>query len=218
MTLVDMTTQKNVYRRRWIHSKLLVNVLAVLMVAATRTQSFILRPVRCQCCDYRSSLVQVPSRVTRQVPFSTILSSNKEDSSSRSDDDSKGTSRYVVVDYNDDAFGLVFLCGSFVAQDVVFSTTFLLFSAVVATACKQGKIQFTSQVPAVVAGLSFLVANLLSLILIQNTAATSDNIPGWLLSKSESALQVEIAVCFISIQYGFIMYPLLNDKEASEKQ
>ena len=99
-------------------------------------------------------------------------------------------------DYNDDAFGLVFLGGSFAAQDPVFAGTFLVLSAAAAVATRQKLIENPPQLPGVVAGVALVIANLLALL--------------HLATRSDTALQAELAVCSISILYVFVVQPLLN--------
>lgn len=192
-------------------------VILGMLMADARTQAFVLRR------SFAGSLLLVsPPPVienTRQVPGLSLCSqppplstslyySSKNDDGNACADTNK---RFVVAEYNDDAFGLVFLCGSFVAQDVVFSTTFVLSSAIAAIACRQGKVAFNNQVPAVVAGMSFLVSSLLSAIVAISTSSNNVFVlPDWLMSKNESAWQIEVAVCTISILYGFIIYPFLR--------
>jgi hypothetical protein len=213
-----MTFQKT-DRRMWVQIVVAI-MLFITEAKTTKTHAFILRP---------TGMTNTLSSMTRNVPstkksstlrhsrapvlrplFSTSLCSKKTNSSSET---RKKKKRYAVVEYNDDAFGLVFLCGAFVAQDGVFSTTFVLFSAAAAIACRQGKIQFTNQVPAAVAGTSLLVGSVLS----QAMQATSASLPdGLVFLKSESALQVELAVCSISILYGFVLSPLLNNNKTEQ--
>jgi hypothetical protein len=108
------------------------------------------------------------------------------------------SAKVQVANYNDDAFGLVFLCGAFVAQDIVFSATFLLGSGVAALLTKQGQISFSNQIPPVVAVCSLVLASICSTFL-QDIS--------WIPLKSESALQVESIICFLSVLYGFVLSP-----------
>jgi len=149
---------------------------------------------RLQSCQKGPISVQTPSKQ---------FSSKSHCLSKNSNDDS--ATRFV--DYNDDAFGLVFLCGSFVAQDAIFATCFLLASAMAATATKQKRILFDNRVPAVVAGVSLVVSSLVSAALQSTSMST------WLSGKNPSALLIELAVCSISILYGFVLDPIWNKRE-----
>ena len=123
----------------------------------------------------------------------------------------------TVLEYNDDAFGLVFLSASFVARDVVFSTIFVLISAAAAIAVRQKTISFSNQLPAVVAGISLGLSMLLNVLLSSpaNLASTEGLLFDWLADKSASAMQVELVTCSISIIYGFVLLPLLQNKNSS---
>ena len=123
----------------------------------------------------------------------------------------------TVLEYNDDAFGLVFLSASFVARDVVFSTIFVLISAAAAIAVRQKTISFSNQLPAVVAGISLGLSMLLNVLLSSpaNLASTEGLLFDWLADKSASAMQVELVTCSISIVYGFVLLPLLQNKNSS---
>jgi hypothetical protein len=103
-------------------------------------------------------------------------------------------------DYNDDAFGLVFLCGATVAEDAVFSGLFLVLSAVAAIATKQGRLPASNQVPAAVAGLTLLVLPLLSAAL--TGLPYSSTMIG---SSNPSARWIELALCSASMLYGFVL-------------
>ena len=86
---------------------------------------FVLAVLSCgpSCVAFRS----LRSRNPLGVPVSSSRLSEKKISGNSSKQE------YVrYLGYNDDAFGLVFLTGSLVDQDIVFSTTFVLFSAVAA--------------------------------------------------------------------------------------
>ncbi len=173
--------------RLWLHRWIVVAVL----FANTRTHGFVLQH------STQLSFVKRSHSFSFTTPISTT---SKVCLSKRSNDHDTS----LVVDYNDDAFGLVFLCGSFVAQDIVFSTTFLIGSAMAALLVKQGKLSFSNRIPAIIAGLSLLVASLPT-VALQSTSLIA--------SKTDSAWQVELVACSISIIYGFIVSPMLSRKE-----
>lgn len=121
-----------------------------------------------------------------------------------------------TTDYNDDAFGLVFLCGATVAQDAVFSSLFLVLSGVAAIATKQGKLPSNNQVPAAVAGVTLLLTIGILLLAEQGLLAPPlDAIMGdWSnSSKSPSATWIEVALCMASMVYGFVLAPPPADQE-----
>lgn len=104
-------------------------------------------------------------------------------------------------DYNDDAFGFVFLGGYLVTGDALFAVTFLLLSALAAIATRSGKLPATSIVPAAVAGCTYIV----------NFVIPSDKlyeiIP--VIEKAETLLPLdsswlELGICSVSILYNFI--------------
>jgi hypothetical protein len=125
----------------------------------------------------------------------------------------------AIVEYNDDAFGLVFLSGSFVARDVVFSAIFLLLSALAAIAVRQKKISFSNRIPPLVAGTSLGLATLFTILLSSSSSdglvSTGGILSDWMGAKSLTAIQVELAVCSISILYGFVVSPLLQKEDRS---
>jgi hypothetical protein len=123
---------------------------------------------------------------------------------------SKGES--VVAEYNDDAFGLVFLSASFVARDVVFAAIFVLISAVSTIAVRQKIIPFSNKLPPLVAGMSLGLSILLNGLLSspESLASNEGILFDWLADKSATAIQVELASCSVSIIYAFVVSPLLQ--------
>jgi len=148
--------------------------------------SFILSP---------KSILEPSRRSLSSTPFPICLfSSNQEPTPSRNDN------------YNDDAFGLVFLGGVTFANDVIFAGIFLVLSAVAATATKQGKLPASNQVPAAVAGLTILLLPVL-------TTALVDVLPSSIPSPDASSPSIELALCSISMLYGFFLAPKIEDKQ-----
>jgi hypothetical protein len=106
-------------------------------------------------------------------------------------------------EYNDDAFGLVFLCGAFVAKDAIFATTFLLLSAAAATSLRNDLFAKTSSIdtkyllPSIVAGIS-----LVTTLLLHDTLISI--LPISLPVENPQATIIEVGVCTISLVYGII--------------
>lgn len=150
-----------------------------------------------------------PPILFQKDTFATRLQGSKSSDSTNKRNTAPFIPAQQQQDYNDDAFGLVFLCCSFVAQDVIFSTLFVLLSAGATIAVKQNKMVFTNQIPAAVAGLSLGLATLLAWLL--PPSQESGGILGdWLAAKTDTAMQVELIVCAISIIYGVVISPLLE--------
>ena len=128
---------------------------------------------------------------------------------------SKGES--VVAEYNDDAFGLVFLSASFVARDVVFAAIFVLISTVSTIAVRQKMIPFSKKLPALVAGMSLGLSILLNELLSspESLASNEGILFDWLADKSATAIQVELASCSVSVIYAFVVSPLLQKDDRS---
>lgn len=180
----------------------------ILILAEFGTLGLVSRPMKLrQHRDNRASVRNhdLPSPPCSAVRHSSTLQPCTSFSLSKMNQNNPSS----IIDYNDDAFGLVFLCGVFVAQDFVFSICFLLSSATAAIAIRQNKIIFTNHVPAAVAGMSFVVANIFSSVMVHALPST----PSWLSIKSESAIRLELAVCSISVLYGFVISPVLNKEE-----
>lgn len=98
--------------------------------------------------------------------------------------------------YNDNAFGFVFLGGSAISQDAVFAAVFLILSAVAALLTNLQLLPSTRRVPAAVAGCTLLVAPiasaLLPLTLFGISAVPVDN-----------ARIIQVFFCSVSMAYGF---------------
>ena len=118
-------------------------------------------------------------------------------------------------DYNDDAFGFVFLVGYIATRDIIFTGTFLLLSSLAAIATRIGKLPATKAVPAAVAGFT-LIANLLIpkekiyeiLPFIQGTEPALPYASSWL----------EMGFCAISMLYGFILSSSSDEKTPHDRQ
>lgn len=111
--------------------------------------------------------------------------------------------------YNDDAFGFIFLGGYIVTQDTIFTGTFLLMSALAAIATRNGKLPATKVVPAAVAGCTLIVSSIVPkdklyeiLPFIQNAEPALPYDSSWL----------EVGFCSVSMLYGFIL-STSNDEE-----
>jgi len=107
------------------------------------------------------------------------------------------------TEYIDDCFGLIFLSGSFVAQDTIFSATFVALSAIALVATRANQIQLPPEVskerqrravPAVVAAATLLLTPVLEILLA----------PVFTQELDEKARLIELAVCVVSVVYGFV--------------
>jgi len=99
--------------------------------------------------------------------------------------------------YNDDAFGFIFLGGSAAAQDPVFGAIFLSLSIAAVIATKLEQLPVNKQVPAAVAGVTLLVTPLVSLFLPTEMYGV-DLIP------SDNGRLIELIFCTVSMVYGFV--------------
>lgn len=104
-------------------------------------------------------------------------------------------------DYDDIAFGFIFLGGYITTQDIFFTGTFLLLSAVAAIATRNGKLPAKTTVPAAVAGLTLLVSQLLPK---EQLYEVLPYIP-----KAEPSLPIDTSLvqaglCTVSMFYGFL--------------
>lgn len=106
------------------------------------------------------------------------------------------------TEYIDDCFGLIFLSGSFVAQDAVFSATFVALSAVALVATRANRIvlqEVTPErqrrvVPAVVAAATLVLTPVLEILVA----------PVYAQDLDDKARLIELAVCTVSVAYGFL--------------
>jgi len=117
----------------------------------------------------------------------------------RKENDTKESRRGT---YNDDCFGLVFLCSFAIAKNVAFSGTFLVLSASAALATVQGRLPSSNEVPAAVAGLTLLVA---PAVLAAFSSLVGTDHPSW-------SAWSNVALCIFSMLYGFVL-----KKNATEK-
>jgi hypothetical protein len=115
-------------------------------------------------------------------------------------------------EYNDDAFGFVFLGGFLITQDPIFAGIFLLLSAVAAIATRNGKLPATNSVPAGVAGCTLIV----------NLIIPKDKLYELLpiIEMGEPSLPldaslIEIGICTVSIIYGLILFPSNQEEKPS---
>jgi len=115
-------------------------------------------------------------------------------------------------EYNDDAFGFVFLGGFLITQDPIFAGIFLLLSAVAAIATRNGKLPATNAVPAGVAGCTLIV----------NLMIPKDKLYELLpiIEMGEPSLPldsslIEIGICTVSMIYGLILFPSNQEENSS---
>ena len=99
--------------------------------------------------------------------------------------------------YNDDAFGFIFLGGSAAAHDPVFGAVFLTLSISAVLATKLEKLPATKQVPAAVAGFTLLGTPVIS-VFLPKTLYGVDLVP------DDNGRWIELAFCSVSILYGFL--------------
>lgn len=121
--------------------------------------------------------------------------------------------KYLLTDdyYSDDCFGLIFLSTGLIAHDVLFAGFFLILSILAASAFNSKFFQnileqrrkLKMQLPAVVAG-----ATLLLVSLIRNTIVTGISLQfskefATIFETETFNIPLEVAVCLISLIYGF---------------
>lgn len=100
-------------------------------------------------------------------------------------------------DYNDDAFGFIFLGGSAAAEDPVFGTVFFTLSVIALISTKLGALPANKQVPAVVAGSTMLTVPVIATIL-------PETIFGMNVLPDDNARFIELVFCTVSMLYGFV--------------
>lgn len=107
--------------------------------------------------------------------------------------------------YNDDAFGLVFLGSLALTQDQFFAVVFLTLSAIAALLTRRGLLNGSKAVPATVAWCTLLLTTMFRL-----TAHIPD-LPASLPSKELLLLHdhdlIQAGLCMVSMAYGFLMSP-----------
>jgi hypothetical protein len=127
--------------------------------------------------------------------------------SSSNDDDDDDKKKQPRGSYNDDCFGLIFLSGLAVTNDPIFAGTFLTLSSLAALATSLGKLPASSRkIPAAVAGFTLLATPVMKTVLPRIISISVDD------SLSGNRSWIEIAVCFLSLFYGFI---ISREEEAS---
>ena len=107
-------------------------------------------------------------------------------------------------DYNDDAFGFVFLGSLALTQDPIFAGSFFALSAAAAVATRLEWLPASKVVPAAVAGCSLLVA----IILREVASNGQDSLLGSAeisSSFSENGAWIQVGLCTVSMIYGFAM-------------
>lgn len=111
--------------------------------------------------------------------------------------------------YNDEAFGLIFLNAAIVFRDFDFAASFLLISAIAATAVSAGAVRGRSSLPGTVAFVSLAVARLVETSGVSPVDWASD----WMVTselgpafglETEGVLLVEIALCTVSLLWGIV--------------
>ena len=95
--------------------------------------------------------------------------------------------------YNDDAFGLVFLIGGLLSQDVDFVVTFASLSAIAAIGTNAKLVDKDERAPAVVAILTLLITPFISSLRQYGS-----------VEQITTPLPVEIGLCTISAIWAFV--------------
>ena len=122
----------------------------------------------------------IPTRATKQSRHLKLF--NEKKSPKQRAEKEKELGRY-----NDDAFGLVFLAGGFMSNDIDFAGTFLSVSAIAATSTYGGILSADARMPGVVA---------LSTLLISPIIASLRSSGG--LDNMHTPVPIEIALCTVS--------------------
>ena len=145
---------------------------------------------------------------TSSTTVATFLS-NDNNNSQKSNNNNNNN------DYNDDAFGFVFLGGFIVTRDPFFAGTFLLLSTLAAIATRNGSLPATKAVPAAVAGCTLIVA------LILPKEQLYELLQPFIEKTTESSLSfpvdsswIQVGLCTVSMLYGF----LLSSSDHEENQ
>lgn len=103
--------------------------------------------------------------------------------------------------YNDDAFGLVFLTGGVLSQDVDFVATFASLSAIAAVGTSAGIIEKDERAPAAVALITILVSPVVSSL--RQTGSLENIAPPMI---------VEIGLCIVSAIWAFVNWSRQEEK------
>jgi hypothetical protein len=98
-----------------------------------------------------------------------------------------------INSYNDDAFGLVFLTGGVLSQDVDFVASFAALSAIAAIGTNVGLVAKDERAPAAVAMLTLLITPVISSLRQSGS-----------LEQLASPVPVEIGLCSISAVWAFV--------------
>ena len=138
----------------------------------------------------------------------TYLLTNKQDISNNNNNDQKTKSK----NYNDDAFGFVFLGCFLVSEDPFFAGIFLIFSTLATIGTQNGILPAKNAVPAAVAGCTLLVSLLIPneqlyelLPFVDRTFGSSSPSPAQQMGIDPSL--IEVGFCSVSMIYGFFFSP-----------
>jgi hypothetical protein len=145
--------------------------------------------------------------------FATYLLPDEQEISNNNNNDQKTKSK----NYNDDAFGFVFLGCFLVTEDPFFAGIFLVFSTLATIGTQNGILPAKNSVPAAVAGFTLLVSLLIPNEQLYELLPFVDGIFG---SSSPSPSQqmgidpslIKVGFCSVSMIYGFFFS---SDKEES---
>jgi hypothetical protein len=146
-------------------------------------------------------------------------SRNQGSSSSSSSSSSSKNSNWQKSSYNDDAFGLVFLGGGLVAQDVLFSGLFLVLStmAAIATNLKSGFFPGNNpRLAGSVAGVTLVVR--LILLVWHVTLPPLSPVLGAGSDITASTIWSEVALCSVSMLYGFVIAKAAPSSWSKERE
>ena len=125
-----------------------------------------------------------------------------------------------VLDYNDDCFGLVFLTGAFVAKNVIFSSCFLILSAIAASVRNTREDKNSKSVnmklnkaelyliPGVVAINAYISSSIIQSIFHENLINISPTFDTKVAWECPTITYVTIVTCV----YGFYMFVKSDNK------
>jgi hypothetical protein len=146
-------------------------------------------------CQAAASFV-IPKRNTQSSPkislalFDSKVNANK-DTTTGSSSMTNANSRPGISGYGDDAFGLVFLGSSFAAQDSAFAGTFVVLSAIAATATNMKYLDQDPRIPGAVAAAALILQPFVALGVTQTTDSLA--LPP----------AVDVGVTLISVAWAF---------------
>ncbi|CAB9526866.1 expressed unknown protein [Seminavis robusta] len=179
-------------------------LLALLMLLMLQGSAGFVVP-RVSSCRVGSRAVlapTTPSPIARQVP---VVESRGSLLAARGSKQEQSDTTDVRGVYNDDAFGLVFLWSSFAGKDGEFAGTFLVLSAIAATATTVGLFNQESdpRIPGAVAVVALLLRPFVAILVTQSA------------SGLELPPTIDVAVTVASVVWGFVNWQKQQETESS---